>query len=96
MILTDYLFCNGGGNSQVFLVDGSKGFTDANAIALTDLIAQTMEEAGIDNYLEAAKSEGQERSQELVRSGAQTQESMFQISPEIVKTLKFRHRTDEF
>jgi hypothetical protein len=92
---TDYLFCSGGDNSQVFLVDGSKGFTDANAVALTDLIAQTMEETGIDHYLEAAKREGQERSRELVQSGARTQESMFLISPEIVKTLKFRHRTDE-
>lgn len=46
--------------------------------------------------LEAAKREGQERSRELVQNGARTQESMFLISPEIVKTLKFLHRTDEF
>ena len=49
-----------------------------------------------DEYLEAAKREYQERSRELVRSGARTHESMFFIAPSIVKTLKIRHRTTEF
>ncbi len=45
-----------------------------------------------DVILENAKRESQERSRELVRSGARTQESMFLIAPSIVKTLKIRHR----
>lgn len=49
-----------------------------------------------DEILEAAKRESQECSRELVRSGERTQESMFLISPAIVKTLKIRRRTTEF
>ncbi len=49
-----------------------------------------------DEQLEAAKREHQERSRALVRSGARTQESMFFISSEIVKSIKIRHRTVEF
>ncbi len=49
-----------------------------------------------DEQLEAAKREHQERSRELVRSGARTQESMFFIPPEIAKTIIVTHRTKEF
>jgi hypothetical protein len=50
----------------------------------------------IDEQLEAVKKEQQELSRALVRSGLRTQESMFLISPIIAKTIKIRHRTDEF
>ena len=49
-----------------------------------------------DEQLEAAKRERQARSRALVRSGERTQESMFFISVEIVRTLKFIHRSTEF
>lgn len=45
-----------------------------------------------DEFLIAAKRESQERSRKLVRDGVRSQESMFFISPEIVKTLKIKHR----
>jgi len=45
-----------------------------------------------DEFLIAAKRESQERSRKLVRDGIRSQESMFFISPEIVKTLKIKHR----
>jgi hypothetical protein len=49
-----------------------------------------------DVQLEAAKRERQARSRALVRSGERTQESMFFISVEIVRTLKITHRSTEF
>ena len=49
-----------------------------------------------DKQLEAAKREQQALSRQLVRSGARTQESMFFISPDIARSLKIRHRSDEF
>ena len=49
-----------------------------------------------DEQLDAAKREQQDRSRALVRSGARTQESMFFIPSDIAKSLKIRHRTDEF
>ena len=49
-----------------------------------------------DEQLEAAKRERQARSRALVRSGERTQESMFLISPQIARSLKIRHRSDEF
>ena len=49
-----------------------------------------------DVQLEAAKQVQQELSRSLVRSGKRSQESMFLISTEIAKTIKIRHRTDEF
>ncbi|HEY3327805.1 MAG TPA: hypothetical protein VGK14_11650 [Novimethylophilus sp.] len=44
------------------------------------------------NPLWKTKRERQALSRALVRSGERTQESMFLISSEIVKTLKIRHR----
>lgn len=56
----------------------------------------TLRELVKDNQLEAAKRARQERSRALVRSGARTQESMFFIHPDIARSLKIRHRSDEF
>lgn len=49
-----------------------------------------------DEQLDAAKREHQARSRALVRSGERTQESMFFISVEIVRSLKIIHRSTEF
>lgn len=49
-----------------------------------------------DEILEAAKRDYQEASREKVRSGQRTQESLFFISPSIVKKMRFEHRTEEF
>ena len=49
-----------------------------------------------DEQLEAAKRGQQALSRALVRSGARTQESMFFIHPDIARSLKIRHRSDEF
>lgn len=49
-----------------------------------------------DVALEAAKREHQARSRALVESGARTQQSMYLFSPDIVKTLKIRHRATSF
>ncbi len=49
-----------------------------------------------DEQLEAAKRERQARSRALVRSGERTQESMFFIPVEVVRTLKITHRSTEF
>ena len=51
---------------------------------------------GKDNQLEAAKRVQQALSRALVSSGARTQESMFFISPDIARSLKIRHRSEEF
>ena len=56
----------------------------------------TLRELVRDNQLEAAKRAQQARDRALVRSGARTQESMFLISPQIARSLKIRHRSDEF
>jgi hypothetical protein len=44
----------------------------------------------------AAKRARQEESRRLVESGERSLESMFLISPEIVRTIQFRRRTDDF
>lgn len=49
-----------------------------------------------DETLAAAKREQQQRSQQLVRTGARPPESMFLIAPTIAKALVIRHRTIEF
>ena len=49
-----------------------------------------------DQQLEAAKRAQQARDRALVRSGARTQESMFFIPGDIARSLKIRHRSDEF
>jgi len=49
-----------------------------------------------DEQFDAAKREQQDRSRALVRSGAHTQESMFSIPSYIAKSLRIRHRADEF
>jgi hypothetical protein len=49
-----------------------------------------------DEQLDAAKREYQARSRALVRSGERTQESMFFIPVEVVRTLKIIHRSTEF
>ena len=49
-----------------------------------------------DEILRAAKDEGQARCREQMRSGERTQESMFILSPEKVRTMRFVRRTDEF
>lgn len=49
-----------------------------------------------DATLRAAKRGLQERSCELVNSGARSQESMFLIAPAIAKAAKVRHRTTKF
>lgn len=43
-----------------------------------------------------AKRARQKRSRELVESGQRTLESMFLISPEIVRKAAFKRRTDDF
>nr|WP_132459753.1 hypothetical protein [Paraburkholderia sp. BL8N3] len=44
----------------------------------------------------AAKRARQEESRRLVESGERSLESMFLISPEIVRKIQFRRRTDDF
>ena len=44
----------------------------------------------------AAKRARQEESRRLVESGERALESMFLISPEIVRKIQFRRRTDDF
>ena len=51
---------------------------------------------GKDNQLEAAQRVQQALSRALVSSGARTQESMFFISPDIARSLKIRHKSEEF
>ncbi|CAM2158994.1 conserved protein of unknown function (plasmid) [Pararobbsia alpina] len=49
-----------------------------------------------DPVLEAAKRAYQERSRELVRTGQRSQESLYFISPAIVRTIKVHHNSTEF
>ena len=49
-----------------------------------------------DDILRAVKDAGQARCRAQMRSGERTQESMFILSPEKVRTMKFVRRTDEF
>ena len=48
------------------------------------------------NRVTAAKRARQEESRRLVESGERALESMFLISPEIVRKIQFRRRTDDF
>jgi len=53
-------------------------------------------EGSWDERFWAEKRARQERFRELVRTGQRTQESGFFIAPAIARTLKVRHRTEDF
>lgn len=79
----------------LYLVNHQNGLTDADVAAVIARILAPRDKYE-DVYLEFMKRDSQERSRALVHSGERTQESMFLISPAIVKTLKIRHRCVDF
>jgi hypothetical protein len=60
-----------------------------------DLDTDSRQDASDDSLL-VDKRKRQAKSRELVESGERSQESMFLISPEIVKKIKFVGRTTDF